>query len=210
VRRYDSTYDVEIAVTRQALAFLNEHLTGNALDLVVQFSGWMRVHGIALDGSPVDHWETVGTGRNAWVSLQVARSDWYTRVLEPIGIGKFVAFEMPIPSVEAQEFQQALVHLAEAERQYVTGSDPGVFSSCRAALDALPGAKKRIYDVVDDERKRTEIDDLARQIGEYLHTGRHVAEDGAQKGEFPVDHRDAEFALATTRMLVAYTAKLLS
>ena len=209
VRRRESAYEVEIPVSRHALAFLNERLTGNDLDLVAKFSGWMLVRrGGAEQAAP--EWQTVGSSRQAWLSFQVPRSDWFTKVLEPIGVGKFVVFEMPLPSGDLRtEFEQALAHLNEAERHYVTGSDPSVFSSCRAAFDALPGAKQHIYDTIADERKRKQLDDLAREVGEYLHTGRHVAESGEQQGEFPVDHRDAEFALAMTRLLVTYTAKLL-
>lgn len=45
---------------------------------------------------------------------------------------------------------------------------------------------------------------------DYLHRGRHTVREGEQRGEFPVDHGDARFALAMTRLLVAQTSRLLS
>ncbi len=57
--------------------------------------------------------------------------------------------------------------------------------------------------------KRQKIDALLDQTGKYFHAGRHVSKTGPQQGEFPVDHRDAEFALALAKFFLAYIAKLL-
>lgn len=49
------------------------------------------------------------------------------------------------------------------------------------------------------------LDDMRR----FFNKGRHVEKEGAGAGEFPVDHRDAEFALSLIKSSVAYLAKLL-
>jgi len=93
------------------------------------------------------------------------------------------------------EWANAVTQLDRGEAAYATGDDPAVFSHLRGALDALPGAKKHVLDGVSDTNKRSRLDTLLKDAGEFLHTGRHVAKLGEQAGSFPVTHVDAAFAL---------------
>lgn len=53
--------------------------------------------------------------------------------------------------------------------------------------------------------------ELLKQAKSYFNSGRHVSKsDSSQEGSFPVDHRDAEFALYLSRIFLAYTVKLLA
>jgi len=56
--------------------------------------------------------------------------------------------------------------------------------------------------------RRAKINALAKALGDYLHSGRHVAPGGQQQGDFPVDHRDAAYVLGSTRLLIAYTSQI--
>lgn len=79
-----------------------------------------------------------------------------------------------------------------------------------AALAIALGYSKNIFDGIADEGKATSLDAVLNEGGAYLHRGRHVAQEGDQKGEFPVDHADARFALTLTRLLVGEVARLTS
>jgi hypothetical protein len=87
-----------------------------------------------------------------------------------------------------------------------------VFGYCRAALDAVPGAKQNIFDAMPVGKKRDAINDLSKRIVEYLHSGRHVVPGTAseQAGELPVDQRDALFVYNMTKLLIAQIYGLVS
>jgi hypothetical protein len=53
-----------------------------------------------------------------------------------------------------------LNHLAEAHRALTNGNPPAVFGRCRAAIDALPGNKVKIFDSMPAGCKRDAIDNL--------------------------------------------------
>ncbi len=140
----------------------------------------------------------------AWIqqtplSIYVPRSDWLKDVLEPIGVGNYVFSEIRVPKVPDRErSEKALKHLRDAEEQFRLGNDPGVFQSCRAVFEegVLERAPKNIFAAVADEEKRKRGDQLLKEAVAYFHSGRHPSRTGPSQGEFPVDHRDAEFALS--------------
>jgi hypothetical protein len=146
--------------------------------------------------------------RDTNLVVNIPRSDWVKYVLEPVGFGNYVLMEMPVPSVPDRErWRTALEHLTQAGEQFALGNDPGVFQYCRAAFESLEGFPKNIFAAVEDEEKRKSVDTLLKESQHYFHSGRHISETG---GMFPVDHRDAEFALALARFFMAYIAKLLT
>lgn len=100
--------------------------------------------------------------------------------------------------------------IAEAERAYASGNDPAVFLHCRAAIDALPGAKQEVFASLSDKQEADALNNLMLQAGRYFHLGRHVATEGEGQGTFPVDHRDARFALNLVKLLIAHTSQVLS
>jgi hypothetical protein len=73
----------------------------------------------------------------------------------------------------------------------------------------MEGAPQHIFDKIQDDRKRKVVDDLVKQCIDYFHLGRHVSKTGPDQGDFPIDHRDAEFALGLAKMLLSYSALLL-
>jgi hypothetical protein len=54
------------------------------------------------------------------------------------------------------------------------------------------------------------MNNLMLQAGRYFHLGRHVAIEGEGQGSFPVNHRDARFALNLVKLLIAHTSQVLS
>lgn len=218
---FESQALLEIPIDRAALQHVTDNASGDRIDLTLEFTGWARVRREPTENDPATHMEypepgewgfiSLGEGQQAILRVQVARSDWFTRVMEPVGTLSYIVTEIPLPKGAALgQLQQTLNHLREAERKYATGDDAEVFFRCRAALEALPGAPKNIFGPLVDRDEAECMDALMKEAVDYLHRGRHTVRDGQQRGDFPVDHGDARFALAMTRLLVAQTSRLLS
>ncbi len=56
--------------------------------------------------------------------------------------------------------------------------------------------------------KRSAIKSIFDDMRRFFNKGRHVEMSGVDAGEFPVDHRDAEFAIYLTKSFISYLAKL--
>lgn len=145
------------------------------------------------------------------LDVQVARSDWYEQVVEPLGVGSYLVTPLYLP-YGVESWQAALGHLTEALRALVQSNPPGVFGECRAAIDALPGNKTDIFAAMPQGKKREAIDELTKSIGKYIHSGRHVVPNtgSQQAGEFPVDQRDAVFVYNMTKLLLSQIYALVS
>jgi len=212
---------LEIPISREALQYVTDNATGERIDLKLDLSGWMQVRRELTEDEPARFQEnpepgewgflTFGEGRQTQLDFQIARSHWFTQVLDPVGTVSYVVTEIPLPKGGAgAAFQATLNHLREAERKYASGDDAGVFVSCRAALETLPGAPKQIFAPVSDRDVAERLNAVMKETVDYLHRGRHPQREGDRSGEFPVDHADAQFALSLTRLLVAQTSRLLN
>lgn len=204
----------EVFTTREAIHYIEEQFREHTLALTLSISALLNIRD---DGDtpplnqryPLHEWFITPT-KTLQLYIPIARSDWVKLILEPLGIGTYILMDMPVPDMPNRgEWEKALALLAKAEEQYALGNDPSVFTHCRGIFEAIQGAPKHIFDKLPDEGKRRAVDDLLKQSVEYFHLGRHVSQGGPQQGEFPVDHRDAEFALGLAKMLLAYCAKIL-
>jgi hypothetical protein len=218
----DRPLTLEVPISREALQYVTDRATGERIDFILELSGWMEVFRELTADDPAYAGESpapgergfipVGGGGHGQVRMQIARSDWFTQVMEPVGTLSYVVTEIPLPKGAATTvFQPVLGHLREAERSYATGSDAAVFFHCRAALEALhPGSPKDTFSQLPDPDLAECMNALMKESVDYLHRGRHTQKEGEQRGEFPVDHADALFALAMTRLLIAQSSRLLS
>jgi hypothetical protein len=172
---------------------------------------WPQPTGLAhgLGEPDVWHLELVGPSGTMDLDVQVARSDWYEQVVEQLGIGSYVVTPLFF-SYEARSWRPALEHLQNAGRAVVDGNPPAVFAACRAAIDALPGAKLNIFDAMPEGKRRDAINELTKDIGQYIHSGRHVVpnDGGEEAGDFPVDQRDAVFVYNMTKLLLSHITNL--
>ncbi len=224
----ESYLTFDVAVSRHALHYLQEQMVGPSLPLSLGLSGliWLRSNTPQErqptgsytgyeDGTPVP----VDSARmSGGMVIVLARSDVYTQILEPTGIGRYVLMEMLIPTIpDPVQWRTVIEHLKKADEQWTLGHDADVFSHCHAALESATFAAgerdhRNLLARIEDDYKRGAVDALVQKAKKYLDSGRHVSKQAGseQQGEFAVDHRDAEFALAQTHMLVAYLAKLLT
>jgi hypothetical protein len=207
---------IEIPVSRAALDHLATLVSGEQVELALRLSGWLRARSDNDDGqfaSDPDPGEWVyhgfGVGRQTELRFQIARSNWYSQVLQPIGTVEYTSIEIAIPDGDLT-LKPAINRLAEAERAYIEGDDPTVFARCRAATEALPGAAKKIFDGLADASEAKALDDLMLRANNYFHRGRHVAKEGDRQGDFPVTHADAQFALNLAKLLVGHVGHVLT
>ncbi len=212
---------LEFPLDREVIQHVADTASGDSVELSLDFSGWARVHRVPTEGDPAPFLEeptpgewgfiTLGEGQQAALPVRVPRSDWYTRVMEPVGTLSYLVTEIPFPKGDAgHAFLKPLNHLRAAERSFAIGDDPSVFLHCRAAVEALPGYPTRILEPLANRNEATKLDALLKKAGAYLHVGRHPADDGDRQGEFPVDHGDAGFALSLTRLLLSHVARRLT
>lgn len=208
---------VEVPISRAALDYIDARAVGTSIEVDLRLSGWLRARDQNDDGPvfasqpALGEWtfESFGHARDTRLRYTVARSDWFSRVLEPIGSEEYLCTEIVLPRADSP-LRMAANHLRDAERALREGNDAQVFFSCRAVVESLPGAPKNIFDNLQSSQQRERLDDLLRAGGGYFHLGRHTAEDGPRAGEFAVDHADAHFALNLAKLLFAETARVLA
>jgi hypothetical protein len=208
---------LEIAVSRAALDHLEAVSPAERVDLELRLTGWLHAcddnddgRGFVNDPQPGEWvFQHFGEARQTTLPFQVARSDWFTHVLQPIGTVEYISTEITLP-MGAPALQAAISQIKEAERAYANDNDPAVFLHCRAAIDALPGAKQDIFAGLANREEAALLDGLMLTAGKYFHHGRHVATEGDEQGFFPVDHRDARFALNLAKLLIAHASHVLA
>lgn len=82
------------------------------------------------------------------------------------------------------------------------------FDTIRAQGRIRPALRIDLHGAaIADLGKRTALDQLVRQLVNFLHEGRHPSDNGPQQGQFPVDHRDTTFALAMSKFFLSYIAQ---
>jgi hypothetical protein len=208
----DTHIQIDVPITIHALDALDVALGGERIDLALELAGFLRARDENEDNPQYasrpapGEWtyEPFGRSRNVLLHFDVARSDWFKHVLEPIGTVEYVSTEIALPRGD-HALRASVNHLREAERAFREGDAPTVFARCRAATEALPGAPKHIFDSLPDDSEREVLDELMRQATQYFHRGRHVGE----SGDFKVDHHDARFALNLAKLLIIQTARVL-
>lgn len=218
-----TSYGAETSVDVPLSHRMIDHVTNafgkaDSLSLQLRWYGQLRVKWEPLEG---DAPRSGDPQSGEWVDfhlphllnehhLRVERSAWFSQVLEPIRQEKYVYLEVAIPKGDAaRSWHAALGNLRAAEKAYALGDDAAVFQQLRGVIDALPGAPKHIVDALSVPR-RTEVDALLLAVGNYLHSGRHVAKVGDGAGTFAVNHQDADFALGTMRVVVSYLSRALA
>lgn len=211
--------ELEVPVTRQALDCVTERLERHAaIDLTLDWYGLLRVR---WEPTPSDNRRGSDPEAGTWTDLHlragqhqhhvgVARSDWYSQVVQAVGGDDYVHLEVAVPrGPEQARWRKALDRLADAEKAFALGDDAGVFQHLKGVFEALPGAKQHIFDALPDP-KRGEVDGFTKAFVNYLNHGRHVMNTGTLEGEFPVDHQDAGFAIAVTQVILSYASRALA
>jgi hypothetical protein len=214
---YASPFQLAVPVTHQMLRYMTSTLPPNAdPSLKLTWSGLLRVKWHPGEDDPrmqsdpeADEWVLMPFTQTD-LNFGIPRSDWFGQVLQAVGDDQYIYQEVAIPKGPgASDWRSTLVLVEEAEKAYALGDDPGVFTKLRGALDALPGAKKNIVDALPEPR-RAAIDALLLAVGNYLHSGRHVAVDGEAAGTFPVNRIDADAAISLMRVLLSYISRALA
>lgn len=211
---YGAPLRIEVPIGRSVIDFVDAHVRGAQVTLKLEVEALLRVRseprsapGQAVAAEP-GPWREVYCWPTQW-DVPIPRSEWTSRVVEPLGTDQFVFLEVEIPPVpDRDRWRMALDHLDAAERLYREGNDAEVLQRCYAAFEALEGAPKAVFDSVVDQAKRERLNEALRTAKEYMHSGRHVSKGAEQAGLYPVDHRDAAFALGQAKLWLAYVSRL--
>jgi hypothetical protein len=209
--------ELEIPVTRRALEFVTERLERHAaIDLTLDWYGLLRVR---WEPNPSDKRTASDPEPGTWTDLHlrqhehhvaVARSDWYSQVVQAVSGDDYLHLEVAVPrGPEQARWRKALDRLADAEKAFALGDDAGVFQHLKGVFEAVPGAKQHIFDALPDP-KRGEVDRLTKAFVGYLNHGRHVMDEGTYEGQFPVDRQDAGLAIAVTQVILSYASRALA
>ena len=212
--------ELEVPISRRALDYINDRLGPQAeVGLTLWWDGVVRVrwepndtdHRVAGDIAPGEWTFLHMPPRQNEHLISIARSDWYSKVLQPLRVNAFIHLEVEAPlSPEADTWAKTLNQLAEAKKSYDLGDDAGVFAKLKGAFEALPGAPKSIFEALP-EPTRGAVDRLVKAfVAGYLNHGRHVTSIGEQAGDFPVNHIDARFALDASQVVLSYASRALT
>lgn len=216
----DGHLHVEVLISPAAIRFVDETARGDDLGLRLVLQGLLRYRRRAEwvgDGAGGQAREGPGPWEDATISgiptmeLEIPRSEWVRKVLEPIGTHRYVWMELAIPPPPAEErWREAWEHLSKAEARYHEGHDADVLRCCWDALEALsPSRGDKIVPELPDEAKRDAIDQDLAKFRSFLQGGRHPRETRpGGGGRYHVDHRDADFALAQTKVWLVYLGRL--
>jgi len=166
-----------------------------------------------MAGNPEpDTWEPLTLTSSCPETLKVPRANWYEQVLAPTRNEQYRYIELALTAVRPD------AHGRVGKRRDAARSCGGrlrdqrpssVFPLARRARRSAWCQEARPLDGVSDTNKRSRLDTLLKDAGEFLHTGRHVAKLGKQAGSFPVTHVDAAFALDLLRVLLSHMSLLL-
>ena len=123
---------LDAPISREALAYIDEHARTPEVQLALTFRGYARAtespSGTAAEAI---QWSYVDL-RSSEGNVRTPKSDWITRVLEPLGPPSHVLLDLPLPEPpERARWKKSLDHLEQAERFFREGNDAEV-------LQALP------------------------------------------------------------------------
>jgi hypothetical protein len=215
----ENSLELEGPLTREALRFMESQFREQrkcALTMELRSLLWFKDDtpgGQSITSAFVSagQWGLLPSTQTSIVAT-ITRDDWMDNVVKVVQPEDRAILEVPIPTPPNRgRFEKALKHLATAEEQYQQGNDTAVLQACYGGFESLsPGAAKDVLAKLTDLEKRKHLDELLVKAKTYLHAGRHISKTGARLGDFDVDHRDAEFALGMTKMVISYVARLLA
>jgi len=214
---YGNACQIEVPVAHQMLDYATSRLGAHAdISLKLLWTGIMRVKWTPGDSDPKmqsdpepDTWTQLTLNHTEQLCT-IARSDWYSKVLQPIRQSEFIYLEIAVPTVgDRAQWLKTFDHLSDADKAFAMGDDAGVFAKLRAAVEALPGYPNNIVASLA-EPQRSEVDTFLKGVSRYLHSGRHVSKVGESAGSFPVDCTDAYFALSAMKVVLSYLSKIVT
>jgi hypothetical protein len=164
---------LDAPISREALAYVDEQARTADVQLELSFRGYARATQ-SPSGTPADAiaWEyfDLHSGQG---NVRMPKSDWITRVLEPLGPPSHVLLDLPLPEPpDRARWQKSLDHIAEADRLFHDGRDAEVLARCHAALEAIEGAPLVIFDGVADPEKRKQLNAALAGFKAFLNSGR--------------------------------------
>lgn len=142
---------------------------------------------------------------NGGVKGTIAQSDW-VQLLRQLNWNEARLVEMPV-SVAQNEFPIAYRHLEEAHDHFRRGHWPETMGACRKVAESVAGKlggysdkganPQSLRQAVGPGPKGDRLNDIARELGQFLHLGRHDS-------NVIITRYDALLALELTTALFTY------
>lgn len=206
---------LDIPTTHRMLNYVTDHL--GSQEHIALTLGWYGLIRFFWNPNDADSRHMGEPTPGEWADFQIdegsheqqisiARSEWFSRVVSVVGTADYVFTEVAVPKGPlGDKWRSALVLLDKAEKAFTLGDDASVFSHLLGVLNALPGAKQKIFNNLP-KPQQSYVDELTKSIVAFLHSGRHVSELANGDVGFPVDHVDARFAINLVRVLLSYAS----
>lgn len=202
----DTQVSLDVEISPAAIRHIDVTARGDDVKLMLNFINVGISYREMSSGDAVAAWREAQPAGGQMMMVTVPRSEWVKNVLDPIGTVRYIWMELPLPALPADGRWQAVQrHLNLAEQRHHEGFDADVLRHCHDALAALAEAPTEIIPTLADEAKRRALDAALQKFRSFLHEGRHP---DRQTGLYDADHRDAEFALASTKIWLTYLARL--
>ncbi len=210
-----SSLQLDVPTTHRMLNYVTDHL--GSQEHVALTLGWYGLIRFLWNPNDADSRYMGEPSPGEWTDFQIdegnheqqisiARSEWFSRVVSVVGTADYVFTEVAVPRGPlGDKWRSALVLLGKADKAFTLGDDASVFLHLRGVIDSLPGAKQDIFAHLPESQK-VYVNKLAKSVGEFLHSGRHVDDLGNGDVGFPVDHVDARFAINLVRVLLSYAS----
>jgi hypothetical protein len=146
------------------------------------------------------------------LQLQVPRSYWIDRALNPWKISDLRLLEINAPTNRQKEIVSAQQKLTKAEQFYRTGDYPQVLTELRNAFDAMlespqqsPKATLEKMLVNAHPKVREQLQKTFLSFRDLLHLGPHEPS-STPEVPVPISRHDARFALVTAHAIFEYFA----
>ncbi len=200
MHQYETNFRIGFHLTQHALKRIEDALSDPYLEVLVQLTGNGEY---SAPPGPIAVQFTK-------VNLPVRRSaiDWKTKVLEPIGWGKFAFFSLPLPEIpRGPDFKAAVAELEQLSAQYLAGHDDGVFLHAYKAMEPFYSARSQLAARFADTAKGGAVTELIEALHRFSIGGRHALAENRQSQSFDVNHIDAECMRFLTLALICFLAR---
>jgi hypothetical protein len=128
---------LDCPLSQEAIRYVDDHVSGAQVELMLEVRGDVRYRtesGPEILRSEDEGWRAVDV-RSGQNYVHVPRSQWLNRVVEPLGMNRYVLMELAIPEPpERGKWEHALAHLDQAEKLYREGNDSEVLGAVLCGL----------------------------------------------------------------------------
>lgn len=142
---------MEIPLSRPAFEHIDHSFVDGPIELALRLSGWLLARDENDDGPRFasapqpDEWvfQAFGEARDTSLRFQIARSEWFTRVLEPIGTTEYICTEVAIPRGDHPLRAKPRITFAQQSKLSARGRTPRSSLPAERRSKPCPARRRR-------------------------------------------------------------------